>query len=75
MSSEVGNKVDVAEGGKLSWKRLPSWLLWLTTTTSTKERGAPWDYDEGSSVQGDKKQIKSKLHWLQIIPRYVLSKI
>ena len=25
------------------------------TMTSTKERGAPWDYDEGSSVQGDKK--------------------
>ena len=55
MSSKVSNKVDLAEGGKVSWKLLLSWPLSLTTTTSTKERGAPWDYDEGSSVQGDKK--------------------
>ena len=40
MSSEVGNKVDVAEGGKVSRKLLLSWLLSLTTTTSTKERCA-----------------------------------
>ena len=59
MSSKVSNKVDLAEGGKVFVEAAAvvaaRWPLSLTTMTSIKERGAPWDYDEGSFVQGDKK--------------------
>ena len=48
MSLEVVNKVDVAEGKKVSRKLLLSWPLPLTTTTTSTKKGVPWEYDKGA---------------------------